>query len=53
MMVGGLYAACCHMTLAFAIMHLYKKINMLCVCPFFYIFLKSDVDRIVDNASMS
>ena len=31
MMVGGLYAACCHMTLVFAIMHLYVFKYVLCL----------------------
>ena len=37
-------AACCHMTLVLAVMHLYNI--FCCFCPFlFYTFLKSGIDK--------
>ena len=44
------FAACCLMTLVFAIMHLYNifKKNY-CFCPFlFYPFLKSGIDKLTE-----
>ena len=40
-------AACCHMTLVFAVMHLYNILRICyCFCPFlFYTFLKSGIDK--------
>ena len=40
-------AACCHMTLVFAVMHLYNLfIIFYFFCPFlFYTFLKSGIDK--------
>ena len=40
-------AACCHVALVFAIMHLYACFFVLfCFCPFLsYKFLKSGIDR--------
>ena len=39
-------AACCHMTLVFAVMHLYNIYIFYCFCPFlFYTFLKSGIDK--------
>ena len=41
-------AACCHMTLVFAVMHLYNILELfllLLSIPFLYFFKKSDIDK--------
>ena len=39
-------SACCHMTLVFAVMHLYYWFLFCCFCPFlFYTVLKSGIDK--------
>ena len=40
-------AACCHLTLVFAVMHLYNILEFFIasVHSFFYIFLKSGIDK--------